>query len=169
MKKIAVLMGSDSDLPAVKAAFALFREYGVPYEAHVMSAHRSPEAVREFSAAARERGLRRNHRGGREGCAPCGRGGCQHDAAGHWHPGEIFNARRAGCAACNGADAFGHAGGNRGHRWRGERGAACGANAFNGRRGACFETGRKARRHARADRREGRAPAKGTGNPVKFI
>ena len=32
MKKIAVLMGSDSDLPVVKAAFVLFREYGVPYE-----------------------------------------------------------------------------------------------------------------------------------------
>ena len=57
MKKIAVLMGSDSDLSVVKAAFALFREYGVPYEAHVMSAHRSPEAVREFSVAARERGF----------------------------------------------------------------------------------------------------------------
>ena len=57
MKKIAVLMGSDSDLPVVKAAFVLFREYGVPYEAHVMGAHRSPEAVREFSAAARERGF----------------------------------------------------------------------------------------------------------------
>ena len=57
MKKLAVLMGSDSDLPVVKAAFVLFREYGVPYEAHVMSAHRSPEAVREFSAAARERGF----------------------------------------------------------------------------------------------------------------
>ena len=56
-KKVAVIMGSDSDLPVVKAAFALFREYGVPYEAHVMSAHRSPEAVREFSAAARERGF----------------------------------------------------------------------------------------------------------------
>ena len=40
MKKIAVLMGSDSDLPVVKAAFQVLREYGVPYEAHVMSAHR---------------------------------------------------------------------------------------------------------------------------------
>ena len=57
MKKVAIIMGSDSDLPVVKAAFVLFREYGVPYEAHVMSAHRSPEAVREFSAAARERGF----------------------------------------------------------------------------------------------------------------
>ena len=57
MKKIAVLMGSDSDLPVVKAAFAVLREYGVPYEAHVMSAHRSPEAVRDFCASARERGF----------------------------------------------------------------------------------------------------------------
>ena len=52
MKKIAVLMGSDSDLPVVKAAFALFREYGVPYEAHVMSAHRSPEAAHLAGAVA---------------------------------------------------------------------------------------------------------------------
>ncbi|MBQ6692976.1 MAG: 5-(carboxyamino)imidazole ribonucleotide mutase [Clostridia bacterium] len=57
MKKIAVLMGSDSDLPVVKAAFAVFKEYGVPYEAHVMSAHRSPEAVRDFTASAREKGF----------------------------------------------------------------------------------------------------------------
>lgn len=57
MKKIAVLMGSDSDLPIVKAAFAVLREYGVPYEAHVMSAHRSPEAVRDFCVSARERGF----------------------------------------------------------------------------------------------------------------
>ena len=57
MKKIAVLMGSDSDLPVVKAAFQVLREYGVPYEAHVMSAHRSPEAERNFALAARERGF----------------------------------------------------------------------------------------------------------------
>lgn len=57
MKKIAVLMGSDSDLPVVKAAFAVFKEYGVPYEAHVMSAHRSPEAVRDFTVSAREKGF----------------------------------------------------------------------------------------------------------------
>ena len=57
MKKIAVLMGSDSDLPVVKGAFDVLKEYGVPYEAHVMSAHRSPEAVRDFTAAAREKGF----------------------------------------------------------------------------------------------------------------
>ena len=57
MKKIAVLMGSDSDLPVIKAAFAVLREYGVPFEAHVMSAHRSPEAVQACASAARERGF----------------------------------------------------------------------------------------------------------------
>ena len=57
MTKMAVLMGSDSDLPVIKAAFAVLREYGVPFEAHVMSAHRSPEAVQAFASAARERGF----------------------------------------------------------------------------------------------------------------
>ena len=44
-KKVAIIMGSDSDLPIVKAAFAELENYGVPYEAHVMSAHRSPKLV----------------------------------------------------------------------------------------------------------------------------
>lgn len=57
MKKVAILMGSDSDLPAVRPAIDLLREYGVPFEAHVMSAHRSPEAVRDFAASARVSGF----------------------------------------------------------------------------------------------------------------
>lgn len=57
MKKAAVIMGSDSDLPVVEKAFAVFREYGVPFEAHVMSAHRTPAAVREFVSGARENGF----------------------------------------------------------------------------------------------------------------
>ena len=54
MKKVAVIMGSDSDLPVVEAAFAIFKEYGVPFEAHVFSAHRTPEATREFTEKAAE-------------------------------------------------------------------------------------------------------------------
>lgn len=57
MKKVAILMGSDSDLPVVRPAIDVLREYGVPFEAHVMSAHRTPEAVREFSASARQNGF----------------------------------------------------------------------------------------------------------------
>ena len=57
MKKVAVIMGSDSDLPVVEKAFAVLREYGVPFEAHVMSAHRTPEAVSSFVGSARENGF----------------------------------------------------------------------------------------------------------------
>ena len=57
MKKVAILMGSDSDLPAVRPALDTLKEFGVPFEAHVMSAHRSPDAVREFVGAARANGF----------------------------------------------------------------------------------------------------------------
>ena len=42
MKKVGIIMGSDSDLPVVEKAFGVLREYGVPFEAHVYSAHRTP-------------------------------------------------------------------------------------------------------------------------------
>lgn len=57
MKKVAVIMGSDSDLPVVEPAFGVFKEYGVPYEAHVYSAHRTPEEARAFAAGAAENGF----------------------------------------------------------------------------------------------------------------
>lgn len=57
MKKVAVIMGSDSDLPVVEKAFAVLKEYGVPFEAHVFSAHRTPEKARDFSLHAAENGF----------------------------------------------------------------------------------------------------------------
>ncbi|NLF79943.1 MAG: 5-(carboxyamino)imidazole ribonucleotide mutase [Clostridia bacterium] len=54
MKKIAVIMGSDSDLPVVEAAFAVFKEYDVPFCAHIFSAHRTPDAAARFAAEAKE-------------------------------------------------------------------------------------------------------------------
>lgn len=56
-KKVAIIMGSDSDLPVVKAAFAELESYGVPYETHVMSAHRSPKLVADFAGSAKENGF----------------------------------------------------------------------------------------------------------------
>jgi len=49
MKKVAVIMGSKNDLPVISGAFKVFREMGIPFEAHVMSAHRTPKAAEEFS------------------------------------------------------------------------------------------------------------------------
>lgn len=57
MKKVAVLMGSDSDLPVVEKAINKLKEFGVPVEVHVYSAHRTPEQVREFTSAARANGF----------------------------------------------------------------------------------------------------------------
>ena len=49
MKKVAILMGSDSDLPVVKKAADTLSSFGVPYEMHVYSAHRTPVQARDFS------------------------------------------------------------------------------------------------------------------------
>ena len=57
MKKVAVIMGSDSDLPVVKRAFEQLRRFDVPYEIRVISAHRTPQAAEGFSKAARENGF----------------------------------------------------------------------------------------------------------------
>ncbi len=56
-KKVAVIMGSDSDLPVVKPAIDKLREFGVTVEAHVMSAHRTPAQASEFSSNAAKNGF----------------------------------------------------------------------------------------------------------------
>lgn len=57
MKKVGIIMGSDSDLPVVEKAINTLAEYGVPYEVHVYSAHRTPVEAAEFSSNARDNGF----------------------------------------------------------------------------------------------------------------
>lgn len=57
MKKVAVIMGSDSDFPVVKKAVDELKAYGVPYECHVMSAHRSPQLAADFAANSKKNGF----------------------------------------------------------------------------------------------------------------
>ena len=56
-KKVAVLMGSDSDWPVVKGACAELKRLGIPFEAHILSAHRTPAEAAEFSKSARDKGF----------------------------------------------------------------------------------------------------------------
>ena len=56
-RKVAVIMGSDSDLPVVEGAIKTLQEYGVPVEVHVYSAHRTPLEARAFAESARENGF----------------------------------------------------------------------------------------------------------------
>lgn len=57
MKKVAVIMGSDSDLKVVEKAILTLKDYGVETEVHVYSAHRTPVEAKEFTASARENGI----------------------------------------------------------------------------------------------------------------
>lgn len=57
MKKVAIIMGSDSDLPVVSKAADTLRQFGVPFELHIFSAHRTPEEARDFSVNARANGF----------------------------------------------------------------------------------------------------------------
>ena len=56
-KKVAVVMGSDSDLPVVGKAIDKLKAFGIPVEAHVMSAHRTPEEAASFASSAEEKGF----------------------------------------------------------------------------------------------------------------
>ena len=57
MKKVAIVMGSDSDLPVIEKAVKVLRELEIPFEAHVYSAHRTPVQARDFALNAREKGF----------------------------------------------------------------------------------------------------------------
>ena len=57
MKKVGVIMGSDSDLPVVKKATDMLAEYDIPFEVHVYSAHRTPEEAKDFAVNARANGF----------------------------------------------------------------------------------------------------------------
>ncbi len=57
MAKVAIVVGSQSDLPQVEEAQKMLERLGIDCEVHVMSAHRTPEKVRQFAQGARERGI----------------------------------------------------------------------------------------------------------------
>lgn len=57
MKKIGIVMGSDSDLPVIEKAVDILKSFEIPYEVHVYSAHRTPEEAASFSKNARENGF----------------------------------------------------------------------------------------------------------------
>ena len=57
IRKVAVIMGSDSDWPVVKGACAQLKALDIPFEAHILSAHRTPAEAAEFSKSARDKGF----------------------------------------------------------------------------------------------------------------
>ena len=57
MKKVGIIMGSDSDLPILRKTMDTLTSFGIPFECHIFSAHRTPEEARAFALSAREKGF----------------------------------------------------------------------------------------------------------------
>lgn len=57
MKRVGIVMGSDSDAPVIEKAVNVLKELGVPYEVHIYSAHRTPDNARDFAEKAKEKGI----------------------------------------------------------------------------------------------------------------
>ncbi len=57
MKKVGIIMGSDSDLPIIKKATDMLKSLEIPFEVHVYSAHRTPEEARNFAVSAKQNGF----------------------------------------------------------------------------------------------------------------
>ena len=57
MRKVAVIMGSDSDLPVMAKAVKVLKDFGIPYEAHIYSAHRTPDEAVSFAETAKQNGF----------------------------------------------------------------------------------------------------------------
>ena len=119
-KKVAVIMGSDSDLPVVKGALDELDKFGIPYEVHVMSGTPTPALVMNLPETRKR--LRRDfvrRRKGQDIWAAFWRK--TYHAAGDRHSGQVFYTGRAGRIAGNRTDAEGHSGGN----CRNRRGSQC--------------------------------------------
>ena len=57
MKKVGIVMGSDSDLPILRKSMETLKSLDIPFECHIYSAHRTPEEARQFALTAREQGF----------------------------------------------------------------------------------------------------------------
>ena len=57
MKKVGIIMGSDSDLPIIEKAVNVLKEFEIPYEVHIYSAHRTPAEAKDFAVNARANGF----------------------------------------------------------------------------------------------------------------
>ena len=77
MKKVGIVMGSDSDLPVIRKATDTLRALGIPFEAHVYSAHRTPDEAMAFARSAKENGF---------GVIIAAAGMAAHLAGGEHHP-----------------------------------------------------------------------------------
>ena len=130
---VAVVMGSSSDLAVMQDAVDVLRDFGVPHEVRVVSAHRTPDDMIAFGHAAAGRGPQGDHRRRRRRRPPARDAVLGDHPAGHRRPCRPLAPRRARFAPLHRADAPGRAGGHRGGQRGPQRRAAGGAHPGAGR------------------------------------
>ena len=118
MKKIGIIMGSDSDLPVVEKAIETLEDLDIPYEVHVYSAHRTPAIANDFSRNARKNGF----------AAIIAAAGKAAHLAGAINSHQVQYTRRGGCTAFYRTDAQWHPCCDGCHRWGQERRSAGGSD-----------------------------------------
>ena len=97
---VGIVMGSDSDWPVMEPAALALEEFDVPYEAHVLSAHRTPRRMLDYAEAAAGRGLRVIIAGAGGAAHLPGHGRRRHPAAGHRRPPRRWTGSTAWTACC---------------------------------------------------------------------
>ncbi len=113
---VGLVMGSDSDWPVMEAAAEALAEFGIPFEADVVSAHRMPTEMIRYGQTAHERGLRVIIAGAGGAAHLPGHARVRHSAAGHRRPRPAEDPGRHGLPALHRADARRRSGGHRLHR-----------------------------------------------------
>ena len=122
MLKVAIIMGSTSDYDVMSGAEQILTDFGIEFEKRVISAHRTPELMFEYTKGLKGRGF---------GVVIAGAGGASrtYDLTGYRGSDGDEKPRRSGLTPVNGTDADRHSGGYRGHRGSQERSNPCGRDS----------------------------------------
>ena len=90
MNQVAIIMGSDSDLPVMQAAADLLKSFGIPFELTIVSAHRTPQRLMSYATKARERGFKVIIAGAGGAAHLAGHGCISYFTSGYWRSHQIF-------------------------------------------------------------------------------
>ena len=155
MKKVGIVMGSDSDMPVMSKAAAILDKLGVEYEMKIISAHREPDVFFEYAKSAEEKRIKGDHCRRRNGSSSAGnvRGDLSH--AGDRNSDAHHVSGRKRFSLFYRSDAFRNPGGYRCHQWRRKRGTSGGKNPCDFRSGASCQTEGLQQRTERTGRSKG--------------
>ena len=131
MKKVGIVMGSDSDMPVMSKAAAILDKLGVEYEMKIISAHREPDVFFEYAKTAEEKGIQSNYCRSRNGSTSSGNVCGNLSDAGYRHSNAYNISWRKRFTVFNRTDAVRNSGSNSSNQWRRKRRTSCRKDSGN--------------------------------------